>query len=58
MTNASTPFVNISAYKFITFDDTEAKRPVFLEKCASLNLKGTVILSPESINMFWRDYVA
>jgi UPF0176 protein len=49
---AAKPYVNISAYKFITFDDTQAQRPIFLEKCQQLNLKGTVILSPEGINMF------
>lgn len=51
-TSAATPYVNISAYKFITFNDTAEKRPEFLAKCQELNLKGTVILSPEGINMF------
>ncbi|MFZ6642485.1 sulfurtransferase [Undibacterium sp. TC4M20W] len=46
------PYVNISAYKFITFDDTAEKRQVFLDKCKELNLKGTVLLTPEGINMF------
>ena len=46
------PYVNISAYKFITFNDTTEKRPEFLAKCQSLNLKGTVLLTPEGINMF------
>lgn len=47
-----TPYVNISAYKFITFDDTAEKRPEFIAKCQELNLKGTVLLTPEGINMF------
>jgi len=46
------PYVNISAYKFITCDDTAEKRQVFLDKCKELNLKGTVLLTPEGINMF------
>ena len=45
-------YVNIAAYKFITFDDTVEKRPVFLEFCKQHNLRGTVILSPEGINLF------
>ena len=44
--------VNISAYKFITFDDTEARRPLFKAKCDELGLKGTILLSPEGINLF------
>jgi UPF0176 protein len=52
MTAPELPYVNISAYKFITFNDTAEKRPEFLAKCQSLNLKGTVLLTPEGINMF------
>ncbi|MBI3283879.1 MAG: sulfurtransferase [Burkholderiales bacterium] len=52
MPDAATPYVNISAYKFITFDDTAEKRSEFLAKCQQLNLKGTVLLTPEGINMF------
>ncbi|MFJ7567995.1 sulfurtransferase [Herminiimonas sp. NPDC097707] len=49
----STPsFVNIAAYKFISFDDTVEKRPEFIAKCAQLSLKGTILLSPEGINLF------
>lgn len=36
-----TPYVNISAYKFITFNDTAEKRQAFIDKCQELNLKGT-----------------
>ena len=46
------PIVNISAYKFITFDDTVEQRPRFQQKCQELELKGTILLSPEGINMF------
>ena len=45
-------FVNIAAYKFITFDDTEAMRPLYQEQCLALGLKGTILLTPEGINMF------
>jgi len=49
---AAGPFVNIAAYKFISFDDTEAMRPRFQELCLALGLKGTILLTPEGINMF------
>ena len=45
-------YVNIAAYKFITFDDTAAKRPEFLAFCNAQQLKGTILLSPEGINLF------
>ena len=44
--------VNIAAYKFVTFDDTVAQRPRFQGLCADLGLKGTILLSPEGINLF------
>ena len=49
---ASAPYVNISAYKFVSLDDTVEKRPVFRAKCEELQLKGTILLSPEGINLF------
>ena len=49
---SATPIVNIAAYKFITFDDTEAQRPRFQAICVELELKGTILLSPEGINLF------
>jgi UPF0176 protein len=49
---SSAQFVNISAYKFITFNDTVEKRPEFLVVCNQLGLKGTILLSPEGINLF------
>jgi UPF0176 protein len=45
-------YVNIAAYKFISFDDTVEQRPVFQERCRELNLKGTILLTPEGINLF------
>jgi len=52
MQSPSTPYVNIAAYKFITFDDTVEKRAQFLAVCQANHLRGTVILSPEGINLF------
>jgi UPF0176 protein len=49
---SNTPYVNIAAYKFITFDDTAEKRPEFRALCEDLDLKGTILLSPEGINLF------
>jgi UPF0176 protein len=49
---SATPYVNIAAYKFITFDDTVEKRPQFRALCEELDLKGTILLSPEGINLF------
>ena len=44
--------VNIAAYKFVTFDNTEAMRPQFQALCKELGLKGTILLTPEGINLF------
>jgi UPF0176 protein len=52
MSSSTQQYVNISAYKFITFNDTAEKRPEFLSICQKLNLKGTVLLTPEGINLF------
>ena len=45
-------YVNIAAYKFITLDNLEALRPQYQDLCNALGLKGTVLLTPEGINMF------
>jgi len=45
-------YVNIAAYKFVSFDDTEAMRPRFQAICQELHLRGTILLTPEGINMF------
>jgi UPF0176 protein len=46
------PYVNIAAYKFVSLDDTEAMRPRLQALCAELALKGTILLTPEGINLF------
>jgi len=49
---SATAYVNIAAYKFITFNDTIEKCPQFRALCEELGLKGTILLSPEGINLF------
>lgn len=44
--------VNIAAYKFVTLDDIATLRPLLLARCQSLELKGTILLAPEGINLF------
>jgi UPF0176 protein len=46
------PYVNIAAYKFIELNDIAEKQPQFLALCRQLDLKGTILLSPEGINLF------
>ncbi len=50
--NGAEHFVNIAAYKFITLDNLEELRPRYQQVCQELGLKGTVLLTPEGINMF------
>jgi UPF0176 protein len=45
-------YVNIAAYKFVTLDGLETLRPQYQALCNELALKGTVLLTPEGINMF------
>ncbi|HAT29427.1 MAG TPA: sulfurtransferase [Janthinobacterium sp.] len=52
LAGAAAAHVNIAAYKFVTFNDTEAMRPRFQELCKELDLKGTILLTPEGINLF------
>jgi UPF0176 protein len=44
--------VNISCYKFVTLTDREALKADLTERCLALNLKGTILLAPEGINVF------
>ncbi len=46
------PIVNIAAYKFVTLDDLPARRIALRDRCRELGLKGTILLSPEGINLF------
>jgi len=44
--------LNISAYKFVTLDDTAALRERLLADAGARGLKGTVLLAEEGINLF------
>ena len=46
------PFLNVSAYKFVTIDDIASLRPRLRQHALDLGLKGTVLLAPEGINLF------
>ena len=43
---------NIAAYRFVTLDDVDALAVRVKSLCESLALKGTVLVSPEGINIF------
>ncbi|MHC1480754.1 sulfurtransferase [Frateuria aurantia] len=51
---AATPMsvVNISAYKFIALDALEQRQAELRARCEGLQLKGTILLAPEGINIF------
>lgn len=44
--------LNISAYKFVALPDAEALRATLLERTLRLQLKGTILLAGEGINLF------
>lgn len=44
--------LNISAYKFVPLPDAAALREVLLGRAQDLQLKGTILLATEGINMF------
>jgi UPF0176 protein len=44
--------VNIAAYRFVALDDLPALRERVRECAGALELKGTVLLAPEGINLF------
>jgi len=45
-------FVNIAGYKFVTLDDLPSLKALLLPRCRELELKGTILLSNEGINLF------
>ncbi len=45
-------FTNIAAYKFAPLDDLPALRTSLLEQCSADAMRGTILLSPEGINLF------
>ncbi len=46
------PVVNIAAYQFVDFADAAQRQEAFAAQCQELELRGTVLLSPEGINLF------
>lgn len=47
-----TLITNIAAYKFVALDNLEDRRLAVIAHAQSLELKGTVLLTPEGINLF------
>ena len=45
-------FINISTYRFTPLDDLPPLRERLLALCGARDLKGTILLSPEGINVF------
>lgn len=43
--------INIAGYKFIPLTDLTALRETFLQQCQAMQLKGTILLSAEGINI-------
>jgi RluA family pseudouridine synthase len=51
-TTAASPILNIAAYKFLPLTDLRALRSRLQTLCKDADLKGTILLSPEGINLF------
>ena len=49
---SQTTILNIAAYKFVTLDQLENRRGELQDICERLELRGTILLSPEGINLF------
>lgn len=45
-------FLNIAAYKFVALTNLPERRERLREFCRAIGLKGTILLSPEGINLF------
>jgi RluA family pseudouridine synthase len=52
MTKATSEIKNIAAYKFVDLDRLPQRRKELASLCKELGLKGTILLSPEGINLF------
>ena len=46
------PIVNIAAYRFLPLSDLKSLRASLQRQCKDRELKGTILLSPEGINLF------
>ena len=49
---SKSPIINISCYKFVALDNLEDRKSAIRRRACELNLKGTVLLSHEGINLF------
>jgi UPF0176 protein len=49
---ADKPIVNVAAYRFVTLNDLPKRRDELRELCGRLELKGTILISEEGINLF------
>lgn len=50
--SATPGVVNISCYKFVSLDDLPGWQARLAAQCDALQLKGTILLAPEGINLF------
>ena len=48
----SQQIINVAAYMFVSLDNLPTRKLSFVAKCRELDLKGTVLLSTEGINLF------
>ena len=46
------PFLHVAAYHFTPLDNLRDRRSELLDLCQAAQLKGTILLSPEGINLF------
>ncbi len=44
--------LNVAAYKFVKLENIEQRRAALLEVCNANGLRGTILISPEGINLF------
>jgi UPF0176 protein len=47
-----TQIINIAAYKFVGLADLERRKAEMMAQAQALALKGTILLTPEGINLF------
>jgi len=47
-----TQIINIAAYKFVGLADLEQRKTEMMAQAQALALKGTILLTPEGINLF------
>ena len=52
MPRTSQKFLNVAAYKFVALDRLPQRRQEIRQRCLDADLRGTVLLSPEGINLF------